>query len=157
MAMLGVSSISRQLYFSALTRPIPVLRYRLDHAKPCSFSLRDRVVDLEGTLSSSWLSSPITSKPPIFSFMVSCPPRNNITTLGLKSPDTGLCTQTLRGSSVLSGSRVFLLCFVQEMTACSYDAHPMAILTSAFAYLGSYYSEANPSLQGITILFSISS
>ncbi|KAI0038543.1 peroxysomal citrate synthase [Auriscalpium vulgare] len=29
-----------------------------------------------------------------------------------------------------------------------YDAHPMAMLTSAFAYLGSYYSEANPSLQG---------
>ncbi|KAF7312404.1 Citrate synthase [Mycena indigotica] len=29
-----------------------------------------------------------------------------------------------------------------------YDAHPMAILTSAFAYLGSYYQEANPSLQG---------
>ncbi|KAJ7773360.1 peroxysomal citrate synthase [Mycena metata] len=29
-----------------------------------------------------------------------------------------------------------------------YDAHPMAILTSALAYLGSYYSEANPSLQG---------
>lgn len=29
-----------------------------------------------------------------------------------------------------------------------YDAHPMAILTSAFAYLGSYYSEANPSLRG---------
>ncbi|KAI0279723.1 peroxysomal citrate synthase [Russula aff. rugulosa BPL654] len=29
-----------------------------------------------------------------------------------------------------------------------YDAHPMAILTSAFSYLGSYYSEANPSLQG---------
>ncbi|KAI9440031.1 peroxysomal citrate synthase [Lactarius indigo] len=29
-----------------------------------------------------------------------------------------------------------------------YDAHPMAILTSAFAYLGSFYSEANPSLQG---------
>ncbi|KAK1231585.1 hypothetical protein PQX77_005320 [Marasmius sp. AFHP31] len=29
-----------------------------------------------------------------------------------------------------------------------YDAHPMSILTSAFAYLGSYYSEANPSLQG---------
>ncbi|RDB26016.1 Citrate synthase [Hypsizygus marmoreus] len=32
-----------------------------------------------------------------------------------------------------------------------YDAHPMAILTSAFAYLGSYYSEANPSLQGQNI------
>ena len=30
-----------------------------------------------------------------------------------------------------------------------YDAHPMAILTSAFSYLGSYYSEANPSLQGM--------
>ncbi|KAF9048618.1 peroxysomal citrate synthase [Panaeolus papilionaceus] len=29
-----------------------------------------------------------------------------------------------------------------------YDAHPMAILVSAFAYLGSYYGEANPSLQG---------
>ncbi|PFH52920.1 hypothetical protein AMATHDRAFT_55785 [Amanita thiersii Skay4041] len=29
-----------------------------------------------------------------------------------------------------------------------YDAHPMAMLTSAFAYLGSYYSEANPALQG---------
>lgn len=33
--------------------------------------------------------------------------------------------------------------------AFRYDAHPMAILTSAFAYLGSYYSDANPSLQGI--------
>ena len=33
--------------------------------------------------------------------------------------------------------------------AFRYDAHPMAILTSAFAYLGSYYGEANPSLQGI--------
>ncbi|KAF9456764.1 peroxysomal citrate synthase [Collybia nuda] len=32
-----------------------------------------------------------------------------------------------------------------------YDAHPMAILTSAFAYLGSYCSEANPSLQGQNI------
>jgi len=30
----------------------------------------------------------------------------------------------------------------------------MAILTSAFAYLGSYYSEANPSLQGIALSFS---
>jgi citrate synthase len=33
-----------------------------------------------------------------------------------------------------------------------YDAHPMAILTSAFAYLGSYYGEANPSLQGTYLL-----
>ncbi|ESK94718.1 peroxysomal citrate synthase [Moniliophthora roreri MCA 2997] len=32
-----------------------------------------------------------------------------------------------------------------------YDAHPMSILTSAFAYLGSYYSEANPSLRGQTL------
>ena len=32
----------------------------------------------------------------------------------------------------------------------SYDAHPMSMLTSAFAMLGSYYSEANPSLQGIS-------
>ncbi|KAK0485255.1 peroxysomal citrate synthase [Armillaria novae-zelandiae] len=29
-----------------------------------------------------------------------------------------------------------------------YDAHPMAILTSGLAYLGSYYKEANPSLRG---------
>ncbi|KAH7908194.1 citrate synthase-like protein [Hygrophoropsis aurantiaca] len=29
-----------------------------------------------------------------------------------------------------------------------YDAHPMAMLTSSFAYLGSYYREANPSLEG---------
>ena len=34
-----------------------------------------------------------------------------------------------------------------------YDAHPMAILTSAFAYLGSYYAEANPSLQGTSTSF----
>ncbi|OAX37292.1 hypothetical protein K503DRAFT_771644 [Rhizopogon vinicolor AM-OR11-026] len=32
--------------------------------------------------------------------------------------------------------------------AFRYDAHPMAMLTSAFSYLGSYYGEANPSLQG---------
>ncbi|KAF8199591.1 peroxysomal citrate synthase [Pholiota molesta] len=32
-----------------------------------------------------------------------------------------------------------------------YDAHPMAILASSFAYLGSYYAEANPSLQGQTL------
>lgn len=37
--------------------------------------------------------------------------------------------------------------------AFRYDAHPMAILTSAFAYLGSYYGEANPSLQGIAWIF----
>lgn len=35
--------------------------------------------------------------------------------------------------------------------AFRYDAHPMAMLTSAFAYLGSYYGEANPSLQGQTL------
>ncbi|KAI6116987.1 citrate synthase-like protein [Pisolithus croceorrhizus] len=32
-----------------------------------------------------------------------------------------------------------------------YDSHPMAMLMSAFAYLGSYYGEANPSLQGQTL------
>lgn len=30
-----------------------------------------------------------------------------------------------------------------------YDAHPMSMLTSAFSMLGSYYPEANPSLQGM--------
>ncbi|KAG1848452.1 citrate synthase-like protein [Suillus subluteus] len=32
--------------------------------------------------------------------------------------------------------------------AFRYDAHPMSMLTSAFAYLGSYYGEANLSLEG---------
>ncbi|KAI5117152.1 hypothetical protein M0805_009494 [Coniferiporia weirii] len=35
--------------------------------------------------------------------------------------------------------------------AFRYDAHPMSILTSAIASLGSMYSEANPSLQGQTL------
>lgn len=62
-------------------------------------------------------------------------------------------TPTLKISSALSG-----LCFPGHhqlrtgstitLPPVRYDAHPMAILTSAFAYLGSYYSEANPSLQG---------
>ncbi|KZP09665.1 citrate synthase [Athelia psychrophila] len=30
-----------------------------------------------------------------------------------------------------------------------YDTHPMAIFTSSFAYLGSYYADANPSLRGL--------
>lgn len=51
------------------------------------------------------------------------------------------------GCSILQSLSLGLMVY-----ACSYDAHPMAILTSAFAYLGSYYSEANPSLQG-TIFF----
>ncbi|KAF8300127.1 peroxysomal citrate synthase [Clavulina sp. PMI_390] len=32
-----------------------------------------------------------------------------------------------------------------------YNAHPMSILTSAFAAVGSFYEEANPSLQGQTL------
>jgi len=35
--------------------------------------------------------------------------------------------------------------------AFRYNAHPMSILTSAFAALGSFYEEANPSLQGQTL------
>ena len=45
-------------------------------------------------------------------------------------------------------TRVFCACSNFGLLPASYDAHPMAILTSAFAYLGSYYREANPSLQG---------
>ncbi|KLO12750.1 peroxysomal citrate synthase [Schizopora paradoxa] len=37
------------------------------------------------------------------------------------------------------------------LRAFRYDSHPMSILTSAFAGLGSMYSEANPSLQGQTL------
>lgn len=33
----------------------------------------------------------------------------------------------------------------------SYDAHPMSMLTSALAMLGSFYADANPSLQGKTV------
>lgn len=34
------------------------------------------------------------------------------------------------------------------MATFRYDAHPMAIMTSGFAALGSFHAEANPSLQG---------
>ena len=57
--------------------------------------------------------------------------------------------QMLKGSSVRSGKilwNIVILC--AGLGELRYDAHPMAILTSAFAYLGSYYAEANPSLQG---------
>lgn len=40
---------------------------------------------------------------------------------------------------------------IDLISMASYDAHPMSMLTSAFAMLGSYYSEANPSLQGKTL------
>ena len=61
---------------------------------------------------------------------------------------------TPRDSSVHSGPPFpFALPSLGLTNTYSYDAHPMAILTSAFAYLGSYYSEANPSLQGISCPF----
>ncbi|KAJ7227284.1 peroxysomal citrate synthase [Mycena pura] len=53
-------------------------------------------------------------------------------------------TEILRHSVIHADAEQFFRSF-------RYDAHPMAILTSAFAYLGSYYSEANPSLQGQTL------
>ena len=63
-----------------------------------------------------------------------------------------LCTLTLRSSSVPSGTLHDFrnVVFVREPHPWSYryDAHPMSMLTSAFAMLGSFYSEANPSLQG---------
>jgi citrate synthase len=56
---------------------------------------------------------------------------------------------SLSGSSVADLTVFF---FWWCAISARYDAHPMAILTSAFAYLGSYYSEANPSLQGTCLL-----
>ncbi|KZV59874.1 peroxysomal citrate synthase [Peniophora sp. CONT] len=53
-------------------------------------------------------------------------------------------TEVLHHSAVHADAETFFRSF-------RYDAHPMAMLTSAFAYLGSYYSEANPSLQGQTL------
>ena len=84
--------------------------------------------------------------------MASYLPRSNTTSSDSKSPNTELCTLTLRDSSVPSGVCLAVLPSLGLTDAHSYDAHPMAILTSAFAYLGSYYSEANPSLQGTGLL-----
>ncbi|KAI0317067.1 peroxysomal citrate synthase [Amylostereum chailletii] len=50
-------------------------------------------------------------------------------------------SEVLHHSAVHADAETFFRSF-------RYDAHPMAMLTSAFAYLGSYYREANPSLQG---------
>jgi len=50
-------------------------------------------------------------------------------------------TEIMRHGVMHSDSESFFRSF-------RYDAHPMSQLTSAFAMLGSYYSEANPSLQG---------
>ena len=61
------------------------------------------------------------------------------------------CTRRLKFFSDRSGTffRVAFGAWSSYAKMNSYDAHPMAMLTSAFAYLGSYYREANPSLQGI--------
>ncbi|KAJ3479532.1 hypothetical protein NLI96_g9000 [Meripilus lineatus] len=50
-------------------------------------------------------------------------------------------TEVLRHGILHSDAQGFFRSF-------RYDAHPMSMLTSAFAMLGSYYSTANPSLQG---------
>ncbi|KAI0342784.1 peroxysomal citrate synthase [Trametopsis cervina] len=50
-------------------------------------------------------------------------------------------TEVLRHGNMHSDSEEFFRSF-------RYDAHPMSMLTSAFAMLGSYYPEANPSLKG---------
>src|ERR1700761_9452899 len=64
--------------------------------------------------------------------------------------------RTQSNSSAPSGTSWLIVGHEQRLKvdgwAGRYDAHPMAILTSAFAYLGSYYSEANPSLQGASLL-----
>ena len=52
-------------------------------------------------------------------------------------------TEVLRHAPMHADSEQFFRSF-------RYDAHPMSMLTSAFAMLGSYYSEANPSLKGQT-------
>ncbi|KAI0690162.1 peroxysomal citrate synthase [Cytidiella melzeri] len=50
-------------------------------------------------------------------------------------------TEILRHGNMHADSEQFFRSF-------RYDAHPMSMLTSAFAMLGSYYPEANPSLRG---------
>jgi len=50
-------------------------------------------------------------------------------------------TEVLRHSNMHADAEEFFRSF-------RYDAHPMSMLTSAFAMLGSYYPEANPSLRG---------
>ncbi|KAI6108064.1 citrate synthase-like protein [Pisolithus sp. B1] len=64
---------------------------------------------------------------------------------GLRISDRGFLNTTVIEGAItyIDGERGIL--------RYRYDAHPMAMLTSAFAYLGSYYGEANPSLQGQTL------
>lgn len=95
---------------------------------------------------------PHTSKLPTSSSMATCLQKANTKFLKPRFCITVSCMQMLRTSSVLSGTQPISVAAsgvnVLGLHMPRYDAHPMAILTSAFAYLGSYYSEANPSLQG---------
>ncbi|GJE88728.1 peroxisomal citrate synthase [Phanerochaete sordida] len=61
--------------------------------------------------------------------------------LPTRSQSTHFETEVLRHGVMHADAQTFFRSF-------RYDAHPMSMLTSAFAMLGSYYSEANPSLQG---------
>ncbi|KZT73012.1 peroxysomal citrate synthase [Daedalea quercina L-15889] len=62
-------------------------------------------------------------------------------TLPTKEQCTHFETEVLRHGNMHVDSEEFFRSF-------RYDAHPMSMLTSAFAMLGSFYNEANPSLQG---------
>ena len=63
---------------------------------------------------------------------------------GVVHADTELFFRSFRSVFVyFTHSRSYRL-----INHASYDAHPMSMLTSAFAMLGSFYAEANPSLQG---------
>lgn len=76
---------------------------------------------------------------------------SNMPTSRRRSCDTVPCMLTQRSSSARSGTLHVAKCARDDNESLGfarYDAHPMSMLTSAFAMLGSYYSEANPSLQG---------
>ncbi|KAI0734321.1 peroxysomal citrate synthase [Fomitopsis betulina] len=62
-------------------------------------------------------------------------------TLPTRKQYTHFETEVMRHGNMHVDSEEFFRSF-------RYDAHPMSMLTSAFAMLGSFYSEANPSLQG---------
>ena len=88
---------------SPLTQAIPVLHYRVGHLAHAHSVCMNSCNRPEDTPLSNWPSNLITSRLLISLFMVSCPPRSNITALGLKSPVTELYMPTPRVSSVRAG------------------------------------------------------
>ena len=124
-----------------------VLRYRYQRL-PLHFTM-SYLCDIGDTPSSNLHFTRHILKQHIFSSMDLFQPEPNLRFSAMKWCITVSPMRTLNNSAVPSGEQgTHWRINISLIRDVSYDAHPMAILTSAFAYLGSYYSEANPSLQG---------